>query len=173
MEAHERQPRYMPKCVSVKISLAILSVLLGVMGFAVFGCVLHNWNAAAFGLVGAIIAATSLHLHLSYKFGVLGEAWTRKRVQRATYVVSVILVGCLIASIAYFAIAIIKNIPMKPYADSLILAGIQAFLSFKSCLVFLYFGYKYGKLLEDEVGLITEEEFNEDTDAINDEEEMV
>ena len=45
MEAHERQPRYMPKCVSVKISLAILSVLLGVMGFAVFGCVLHNWNA--------------------------------------------------------------------------------------------------------------------------------
>ena len=76
------------------------------------------------------------------------------------------------ASIVYFAIAIIKNIPIKPYADSLILAGIQAFLSFKSCLVFLYFGYKYGKLLEDEVGLITEEEFNEDTDAINDEEEM-
>ena len=76
------------------------------------------------------------------------------------------------ASIVYFAIAIIKNIPIKPYADSLILAGIQAFLSFKSCLVFLYFGYKYGKLLEDEVGLITEEEFNEDTDAINDDEEI-
>ena len=77
------------------------------------------------------------------------------------------------ASITYFAIAIIKNIPMKPYSDSLILAGIQAFLSFKSCIVFLYFGYKYGKLLEDEVGLITSEEFNEDTSAINDDEEVV
>ena len=51
---------------------------------------------AAFGLIGAIIAATSLHLHVSYKFGVLGESWTRKRVQRATYVVSAILAGCLI-----------------------------------------------------------------------------
>ena len=54
---------------------------------------------AAFGLIGAIIAATSLHLHVSYKFGVLGESWTRKRVQRATYVVSAILVGCLIGKI--------------------------------------------------------------------------
>ena len=52
--------------------------------------------AAAFGLVGAIIAATSLHLHVSYKFGVLGEAWTKKRVQRATYVIFVIMVACLI-----------------------------------------------------------------------------
>ena len=51
---------------------------------------------AAFGLIGAIIATTSLHLHVSYKFGVLGESWTRKRVQRATYVVFVILIGCLI-----------------------------------------------------------------------------
>ena len=59
---------------------------------------------------------------------------------------------------------------MKPYEDSLILAGIQAFLSFKSCLVFLYFGFKYGKLLEDEVGLITAVEQNEDTgNAIEDE----
>jgi len=172
MESQER-PRYMPKCVSVKITLAIVAVLLGLMGFVVFGCVLKNWNAAAFGLIGAIIATTSLHLHVSYKFGVLGESWTRKRVQRATYVVFVILIGCLIASITYFAIAIIKNIPMKPYSDSLILAGIQAFLSFKSCIVFLYFGYKYGKLLEDEVGLITSEEFNEDTSAINDDEEVV
>jgi len=173
MEAQERRPRYIPKCLSVKITLAIISVLLGLMGFAIFGCVLKNWNAAAFGLVGAIIAATSLHLHVSYKFGVLGEAWTKKRVQRATYVVSVIMIACLIASIVYFAIAIIKNIPIKPYADSLILAGIQAFLSFKSCMVFLYFGYKYGKLLEDEVGLITEEEFNEDISVVNDDEEVI
>ena len=44
MEAQER-PRYMPKCVSVKITLAIVAVLLGLMGFVVFGCVLKNWNA--------------------------------------------------------------------------------------------------------------------------------
>ena len=40
-------------------------------------------------------------------------------------------------------------------------------------MLFLYFGYKYGKLLEDEVGLITEEEFNEDTSVVNDDEEVV
>ena len=45
MEAQERRPRYIPKCISVKITLAIISVLLGLMGFAIFGCVLKNWNA--------------------------------------------------------------------------------------------------------------------------------
>ena len=45
MEAQERRPRYIPKCLSVKITLAIISVLLGLMGFAIFGCVLKNWNA--------------------------------------------------------------------------------------------------------------------------------
>ena len=49
----------------------------------------------------------------------------------------------------------------------MILAGIQAFLSVKSCAVFLYFGRKYGKLLEDEVGLIISEEQNEDTSIDN------
>ena len=63
-------------------------------------------------------------------------------------------------------VAVVKNIPIKPYGDSLILAGIQAFLSVKSCAVFLYFGRKYGKLLEDEVGLIISEEQNEDTSIV-------
>ena len=61
---------------------------------------------AAFGLIGAIIAATSLHLHVSYKFGVLGEAWTKKRVQRATYVVSVIMISCLIGKKLQFYLAL-------------------------------------------------------------------
>ena len=77
----------------------------------------------------------------------------------------------LSASVTYFIVAIVEKIPIKPYADSLILAGIQAFLSVKSCLVFLYFGFKYGKLLEDEVGLITAEEQNEDTATALDDEE--
>lgn len=71
------------------------------------------------------------------------------------------------AAITYFVVAIVKNIPIKPYGDSLILAGIQAFLSVKSCAVFLYFGRKYGKLLEDEVGLIISEEQNEDTSIVD------
>ena len=64
-------------------------------------------------------------------------------------------------------VAVVKNIPIKPYGDSLILAGIQAFLSVKSSAVFLYFGRKYGKLLEDEVGLIISEEQNEDTSIVD------
>ena len=76
------------------------------------------------------------------------------------------------ASIAYFTTAIVKHIPIKPYADSLMLAGIQAFLSVKSCLLFLYFGFKYGKLLDDEVGLIIAEEQNEDTSNVIEDEEI-
>ena len=71
----------------------------------------------------------------------------------------------------YFIVAVVEKIPIKPYADSLILAGIQAFLSVKSCAVFLYFGFKYRTLLEDEVGLITAEEQNEDTSIVGDDEE--
>ena len=44
MEEHER-PRYLPRCISFKISLAIISILLGIMGFTIFGCFLKNWNA--------------------------------------------------------------------------------------------------------------------------------
>lgn len=44
MEEHER-PRYLPRCISAKITLAIISILLGVMGFTIFGCFLKNWNA--------------------------------------------------------------------------------------------------------------------------------
>ena len=33
--------------------------------------------------------------------------------------------------------------------------------------MFLYFGRKYGKLLEDEVGLIISEEQNEDTSIVD------
>jgi len=117
MEENER-PRYLPRCLSVKISLAIISVLLGAMGFTIFGCYLKNWNAAAFGLIGAIVAAASLHLHVSYKFGVLGESWTKKRVRRAMFVILFILIACFVACITYFVIAVVEKIPMKPYADS-------------------------------------------------------
>ena len=45
MESEERRPRYIPRCVGVKMALAIFSILLGLMGFMIFGCYLKNWNA--------------------------------------------------------------------------------------------------------------------------------
>ena len=45
MESEERRPRYIPRCVGVKMALAIVSILLGLMGFMIFGCYLKNWNA--------------------------------------------------------------------------------------------------------------------------------
>ena len=51
---------------------------------------------AAFGLIGGLVASASLHLHVSYKFGVLGEWWTKRRVQRSKYVAGFLLIGCSI-----------------------------------------------------------------------------
>ena len=67
------------------------------------------------------------------------------------------------ASITYISVAVVKKIPIRPIGPSLMLAGFQAFFSVKSCAVFLYFGHQYGKMLDDEVGLITDIEVNEDT----------
>ena len=58
---------------------------------------------AAFGLIGAIIAAASLHLHVSYKYGVLDNSgfWTKQRIRKSTYFGLFILIGCTIGNLKY------------------------------------------------------------------------
>ena len=127
----EEATRHRVRCISVKISLGTISILLGAAGFFIFGCVFGNWNAgilslyelfiifchpihfvrgllyriliitlisntAAFGSIGTLVAAASLHLHLSYKFSVLGQFWTKARIRRSQYFVLLLLIGCAI-----------------------------------------------------------------------------
>ena len=67
---------------------------------------------AAFGLIGAIIAAASLHLHVSYKYGVLDNSgfWTKQRIRKSTYFGLFILIGCTIGNLKYNIHALISSI---------------------------------------------------------------
>ena len=82
----------------------------GIGGFVILGCYLKKWNPAAFGLLGAIISAASLHLHISYKFGVLGESWTKKRIRRPIFVTLLISKLCSISSITCFIVEVVEKI---------------------------------------------------------------
>ena len=44
----EEDTRHRVRCISVKISLGTISILLGAAGFFIFGCVFGNWNAGIF-----------------------------------------------------------------------------------------------------------------------------
>ena len=75
---------------------------------------MSHWNEflAAFGLIGAIIAAASLHLHVSYKYGVLDNSgfWTKQRIRKSTYFGLFILIGCTIGNLNYDVHALINSI---------------------------------------------------------------
>ena len=67
---------------------------------------------AAFGLIGAIIAAASLHLHVSYKYGVLDNSgfWTKQRIRKSTYFGLFILIGCTIGNLKYDIHTLISSV---------------------------------------------------------------
>lgn len=134
--------------LKIHISFSLLGLFGGVFGFIVFVFGFYNYHAGTWSLLAGIMAAFMLHIHhLKYK-EVLQSFYTKDRLKFTGLLGLFMTLVSLAAMISYLVIAKINDIPMVPVENSLILGGVQAFLTLKWSLSLVYFSYKHHKTFD-------------------------
>jgi len=134
--------------LKIHIFFAILGLFAGVLGFMVFVFGFYNYHAGSWSLVAGFMAAFLLHIHhLKYR-ECLGAFYTKERLKFTGLLGLFMTLVSATAMICYFVFAHIHHIPMLPIQHSLILGGVQAFVTLKWSVSLVYFSHKHHKTID-------------------------
>merc|ERR1711893_505132 len=125
----------------------LLSLLGGLGGFATF-MPLGNYHAGIFALLSTIPTAGSLHMHFMNLRNQFEKFYTKDRLKLTGYFGIFLAPIGFIAALCYLIIALVNKIPFLPIEGSLLLAALQAFLTFKESATLAYFSRKHYKKID-------------------------
>jgi len=134
--------------LKLHVAFSLLGLIGGIAGFFVFVFAFYNFHAGIWSLIAGIMATFSLHIHHMDLKDQLSSFYTKDRFKFTGLLGIFMSFVTLIAMISYLVISAVKQIPMMPVENSLILAGVQSFLSFKWSVSLVYFSRKHYKTFD-------------------------
>lgn len=135
--------------IKVRIGIAVIGVLVGLVAFFSFGGRFRNYNAAGFGLVSGILAAVTLWVHVKHKNGTLRALYK--------YLRSLMLLGCLgqlagVSSfVAYVSLGAVLGQGLSDvYGENYWIACVWSWMTWKWGFQLLWFTREYRNSYEEE-----------------------
>jgi len=148
--SHSSRFSKMVERLSLKLHIAfsLLGLIGGIAGFFVFVFAFYNFHAGIWSLIAGIMSTFSLHIHHMDLKNQLDSFYTKDRFKFTGLLGVFMSLVTFIAMMSYIVISGVKHIPMLPVENSLLLAGVQSFLSFKWSLSLVYFSRKHYKTFD-------------------------
>jgi len=132
----------------IHILFSLVGLFGGVMGFIAFVFAFNNYHAGSWSLISGFMATFLLHIHhLDFK-ECLHNFYTKDRLKFTGLLGLFMTLVSFAAMMSYLVISAVQHIPMLPVENSLILGGVQAFLTMKWSISLVYFSRKHHRTIE-------------------------
>lgn len=138
--------------MKVRITFAVIGILVGVSVLAVFGAKYHNWNVAVWGLMSGLVASVVLFIHIAY---------TKNYWEVNPYPLKqLMLAGCFVqlagvcGFVTYLTLAILNEQGLIIEGPGFYLTCVWCFMTWKWGFLMLYFSRSYKRLYQQTYSLL-------------------
>jgi len=141
-------------CVmKLKIGSAGLGMLMGLSAFFVFSIQYHNYHAGLWALLSFILSTVVFHQHMLYSNFRLEDWHTVHSLTALRNLGILTIFSSLGATVYYVYTAVSEGQEVYPISDSLLIAGVWGFMSFKWSVATIFYSQKYKTILDREYTL--------------------
>ncbi|XP_013394203.1 heme transporter hrg1-B-like [Lingula anatina] len=141
----------------VRISLAVIGIIVGLAVLGVFGVKFKNWSAAIWGAISGVFAAVTLYVHIQY----IRDIWKTffYKLKYLMYTGCFVQLAGVCGFIVYLTLGIVQKIVFTEfYGENYYLTCVWCFMTWKWGFALFYYSRSYRRLYEDTYLISNQEE---------------